>query len=304
MTAPAVRPLRRYDRSGGTTTVTVQICDGLESPGQEFTLEERGAMKRVWLTTGFLLCWLPVSVPASWKDPSCQLARLDSRPVTGGSVSHAPRREDPQEQRKYPTSIEVQVGSERIAVAGARGFVEPTQAFPNLREFAERYVRPASRLLAVFLLEKSLPAGDKGDVGDLSRYILVETDRSYEQKNLSTSSFSRTKMELRMLVDDSMRKSFDDVRASLKKTDPALDLAAVEKSGWVDEGDRYISFGMLVRSTDPSGSRVVVSVGATVLVKGKALSFLVYAPFTSYEDVVWAEGVSKELIANVLRDNQ
>src|SRR5215831_3095789 len=191
-------------------------------------------MKRVWLATELLIFWLPLSVPVSGKDASCQLA---------------PRRDEQQEQRKYPTSVEVQVGSERITVTGAQEFVEPTQAFPSLRELAERYVRPASHLLAVFLLEKSLPAGDKGDVGDLSRYILVETDRSYEQKNLSTSSFSRTKLELRALVSDSMQRSFDDVRASLKKTDAVLNLPVVEKSGWVDEGERYITFGMLVRPT-------------------------------------------------------
>ena len=246
-------------------------------------------MKRVWLATGFLIFSLPVSVPAFGKDASCQLA---------------PRREEPQDQRKYPTSVEVQVGSKRITISGAQGFVEPTQAFPNIREFAERYVAPAAHLLAVFLLEKSLPGADKGEVGDLSRYILVEADRSYEDKNLSMSNFSRTKMELKTLAGDSMQKSFNDVRASLNRIDPALDPAGAEKSGWVDEGDRYIAFGRLTRSSDASGSRVVVSVGTTVLVKGKALSLLVYAPFTSYADVVWAEGVSKELVANVLRDNQ
>jgi len=258
-------------------------------------------MKRVWLTMAFLIVWLSVSGSAT-----AGPARYQPAP----GREDRPQREDQshwdeqQDQRRYPASVEVPVGSERITVSGARGFVEPTQAFPNIREFAERYVTPATHLLAVFLLEKSLPAGDKGDVGDLSRYILVETDRSYEEKNLSTSSFSRTKMELRTLVDGSMQKSFDDVKASLKKIDPALDPAGVEKSGWVDEGDRYIAFGKLARSSDASGSRLVVSVGATVLVKGKALSLIVYSPVASYENVVWAESVSKELVANVLRDNQ
>jgi hypothetical protein len=270
-------------------------------------------MKRVWLTTGFLIIWLSASVPGTVGQARYQLApRREDQSWREEQPSKAerpwredqPRREEQQEQRKYPTSVEVQVGAERITVSGAQGFVEPTQAFPNIREFAERYVAPAAHLLAVFLLKKSLPGGDKSEVGDLSRYILVETDRSYEEKNLSMSNFSRTKMELKTLAGDSIQKSFDDVKASLKKIDPALDPAAVEKSGWVDEGDRYIAFGRLAPSSDASGSRVVVSVGATVLVKGKALSLLVYCPFTSYEDVVWAEGVSKELIANVLRDNQ
>src|SRR5215831_5942124 len=102
-------------------------------------------MRRVWLATGFLVFSLLVSVPAFGKDASYQLApqREDQE-----------RREEQQDQRKYPTSVEVQVGSERITVSGAQGFVEPTQAFPSLRELAERYVRPASHLLAVFLLEK------------------------------------------------------------------------------------------------------------------------------------------------------
>jgi len=276
-------------------------------------------MKRVWLTIGFLIVWLSDSVPASVGHASYRLASQKEdqswRGEQPGKAEQARRddqswrgdqswREVQQEQRKYPNRIEIQVGSERITVSGAQGFVEPTQAFPNIREFAERYVAPAAHLLAVFLLEKSLPGADKGEVGDLSRYILVETDKSYEEKNLSMSNFSRTKMELKTLAGDSMQKSFDDVRASLKKIDPVLDPAGAEKSGWVDEGDRYIAFGRLARSSDVSGFRVVVSVGATVLVKGKALSLLVYCPFTSYEDVVWAEGVSKELIANVLRDNQ
>jgi hypothetical protein len=298
---------------------------------REFTLEERKAMKRVWLTMGFLIVWLSLSVPASARHARYQLAPRPedqpSREEQPGKAEQArredqsgreeqpskagqlrsedqARREDQQEQRKYPTSVDVQVGSERITVSGAQGFVEPTKVFPSLREFAERKFAPASHLLAVFLLEKSLPGSDKGEVGDLSRYILVETERSYEEKNQSISNFSRTKMELKTLAGDSMQKSFADVKASLKKIDPVLDPAGVEKSGWVDEGDRYITFGRLARSTDASGSRVVVSVGTTVLVKAKALSFLVFAPFTSYEDVVWAEGVSKELIANVLRDNQ
>jgi hypothetical protein len=241
-------------------------------------VEVRKAMKRVWLTTGFLIFWLPVSVPAF--ERGC-----------------------PQDQRKYPSSIEVQIGSERMRVSAARGFVEPTQAFPRMREFAEQYVPKDSHLLAIFLLEKSLPAGDKGDVGDLSRYILVETERSYEEKYLSRSSFSRTKLELRMYVNSSTKKSFDEVRAFLKKGDSGVDVAGMENTGWVDEGDRYITFGRLARFSDASGSRVVVSVSATVLVKGKALSLLVYTPFTSYDDVEWAEGVSNELVTNVLKDN-
>jgi hypothetical protein len=235
-------------------------------------------MEKVRPTAGFLMLWLSVSVPGSGRDYR-------------------------QDQPKYPTRVEVQIGSERMTVLAARGFVEPTAAFPRLKEFAEQYLMPDSRLLAIFLLEKSLPAGDKHDVGDLSRYVLVETEKSQEQKYLSRSSFSRTKLELRAYVKSSMNKSFGEVKALLKKRDPAADLAGAENTGWVDEGDRYITFGKLVRYSDAPGSRVVVSVGATVLVKGKALSLLVYAPFTSNDDVEWAAAVSNELVANVLREN-
>jgi hypothetical protein len=234
-----------------------------------------------------------------------------------GSAESAPEvQTTPLGREKERKLIVVRLGAETISIPAPFGFVEPSDALPELRKEAELFVPPASEMLAFFIPTEDFKDRLGGTDNEMRKYAFVTTPIRSKSGTFTQAQFDRAKIEYRKTSTELLEKAKDDVNRMFKergkdlrrypKVFSQLRVSGIVGLGVCDETSRSITLGSISQmETKSGGDKVITSVGMQVilLVRGKFVTGLIYNHYDSADDVEWSKELARDWARAVLGSN-
>ncbi len=214
-------------------------------------------------------------------------------------------------------NIQVNVGGVKIDVQAPTKFYEISKISPETRKIVEGFVPPTNRLLAIFVSEEDLEKVTKGELPELNRYMLLQTYRKLETKNISTKQFQIVIKQIKEQQDTVFNKEKD-------KIDKLVDNAAEQISNEYDTSmeikiGEIVPLGVFYEHPNAIGIAILSKVqvadeeeklnyaitGAfsTILANGKILYAYTYSTYKNKEDINWVKSKSKEWANSIISPN-
>jgi hypothetical protein len=201
----------------------------------------------------------------------------------------------------------VQIGDARVVLDAPAGYADTTfTGSPRLQELAESLTSASNRILLFAISDDDLRRFSVGDPPEFRRYMIVATPKVMERERVSARAFER-------MAQDALR--------GLDAAPPGADLAKyleaqpVGASRALAELRRESTVASQLHGTRLEPTKIprlfgsderqnfAVSSSTLMLVRGKALSLLVYAAYGSVDDTAWVRGVTTRWIDQLQRLN-
>jgi len=211
--------------------------------------------------------------------------------------------------------VEISVGGTAISIPVPPGFEQLTPDLQPAYDFAQRFVYETNQEFVLFLPADQIAAAKDLKIPDLDRKLSVQVEKDEIPRFIANDRFAAKKQTLKAFLKDAVAQVEAKAPGSIAKiegglgADEPLDsrLAAQQVISLPphDEGDRRISFSMLVvvNNEGPAGTVSTGQLAGTVThlhVKGKYL--VLYAMGTK-SDLAWSRATSQSWVAAVLAAN-
>jgi hypothetical protein len=194
----------------------------------------------------------------------------------------------------------IQLGDTRVALDAPAGFADTTfTGSPRLQDIAESLTSPSNRVLLFALSDGDLRRFTQGDVPDLKRFMIASTPKEFERERVGAAAFGRLTAEMPR---EPGGLSANDYPAFLEGQPPGKAVALAELARQPDtvsilQGTRLPT---LRRDDKP---QYLLSSTTLLLVRGRALSLVVYANYESQADPDWIRSVTLRWIEELKRLN-
>jgi hypothetical protein len=197
----------------------------------------------------------------------------------------------------------VQIGDTRVVLDAPAGYADTTfTGSPRLQELAESLTSASNRILLFAISDDDLRRFSVGDPPEFRRYMIVATPKVMERERVSARAFER-------MAQDALRG----LEAAPAGADLARYLEAQPVGASRALAESTVASRLQGTRLEPTkiprlfGSderqNFAVSSSTLMLVRGKALSLLVYTAYASVDDTAWVRGVTTRWIEQLQRLN-